>query len=140
MLFGWWLARRPEPRGGTVVTVTLRCPDGVYLSDVRTLDRNGKLRNEQQGVGDWGISGPVYFTIEHERRGPGGKHRDLDMTRERNYTAYRILGLSYTSFKYRSWSNGAVVDAHRASPDELSDLNDQTGAMQLPASCGGSGD
>jgi|GEM_PF-3538030 len=134
-LFGWWMERRSIDHG-KVVRLTLRCPDGVYLSDVRTLGADGKLRHESQTVGDWGVSGPVYFTIEHERY-RGGKHEKVDLRKERYYNAYRILALSYTSFRYRAYADGTVLNAHRASPDDIAELGQQPGAMTLPSSCNG---
>lgn len=134
MLFGWWVEREPIRGGGTRAELALRCPDGVYFFDFRTLDRAGKLIDERQEVGDWGISGPVYFTITRAVS-RDGKSYETDTTRGYYYDAYRILALSYTNFRYREYGDGDVFSAHRAMPDELSELRERKGVMRLPTSC-----
>lgn len=134
MLFGWWLDRTPMQGGGHRVKLALNCPDGVYFFDLRTLDAKGRLVAESDQVGDWGISGPVFFTIARGGR-RDGKEYETDLTEGRHYQAYRILALTYTRFEYRSYVSGVVFAAHRASPDELSELRGVPGAMALPTSC-----
>lgn len=134
MLFGWWVEREPVRSGGTRVELALQCPDGVYFFDFRTLDRAGKLIDEQQEVGDWGISGPVFFTITRAIA-RGNNRYEVDPTKGYYYDAYRILELSYTRFRYREYGDGDVFSAHRAMPNELSELRGQTGVMRLPSGC-----
>lgn len=135
MLFGWWVEREPIVGAGTRIEIALRCPDGVYFFDFRTLDRHGKLAGEQQEAGDWGISGPVYFTITRAVYTPGHSYR-TDMTDSEYYDAYRIQKLSYDEFRYRDYENGDEFAAHRALPAELSALQQMPGVMELPSGCG----
>lgn len=137
MLFGWWISRERLMGGGKRLRLALHCPDGVFFFDERTLDAGGKVVAESNQVGDWGISGPVFFAIVRGGR-KNGQNYEADLNKGRYYQAYRIVKLTYTVFEYRSYATGTVVAARRASPDELSDLRDVEGTLELPSGCGDS--
>lgn len=138
MLFGWWVSRESIRSGGTRIEVALRCPNGVYFFDFRTRNAAGQLTDDAQEVGDWGISGPVYFTIT--RGGyEYGKRYEADAKRAYYYDAYRILELSYTRFRYRSYATGNVYGAQRALPDDLARLREEKGVLRLPSGCQSAG-
>lgn len=139
MLFGGWIENESIDCGGTRVEMALPCPDGVFLFDFRTLNAAGVLVDEDQEVGDRGISGPVYFTIT--RAIQVGGHTDRAASSDGyHYDAHRIVGLSYTDFRYRAYVSGDRFVAHRALPVGLSALRRTAGTMALPAACGTAGD
>src|SRR3546814_1959176 len=57
---GRWYGEEPEPGGITRRWVVDAFPDGVFRITFRFYDADGSYR-EQVEVGEWGISGPVYF-------------------------------------------------------------------------------
>lgn len=134
MLFGWWIQSAPENRARRRMEVTLRCPDGIYFSDLRVLGARGDIIEEQQEVGDWGISGPVYFSIV---RGGyrDGKRFTANTTQRRYYHAYQIRKLSYTSLQTRNYETGQTVSSQRATPAQLSELRAEKRGLPLPSSC-----
>ncbi len=136
MLFGWWVEREAILGGGSRTEIELFCPDGKFFFDFRNKSvQDPPIPSEDQAEGDWGISGPVYFTITRFLY-YDGQLRKNDMTQGYYYDTYRILELNYEKFVYREYGIGDRFVARRLMPDQLESLRNKKGALPLPQGCG----
>ena len=98
MMIGRWYGEAPTDSGQTRRWVTERFPDGTYKVTFRTYTKDGGYDDHVE-VGEWGVSGSIYFTItkgvlvdgEIVGTDPGSTYyRD----------AYNIIRLDEQAFEY----------------------------------------
>lgn len=103
-LIGKWFGKEATKEGGTVMWITERDDTGRYEIHFRSIDASGKVE-EHIEVGEWGISGPIYFTI-FKGTIENGRTLPSDSTDPYNRDAYRILRLDNNIFEYESFASG----------------------------------
>ncbi len=103
-LVGTWFGSQPEADGGRYDWIVVRDPYGRFKLTHRNYDEEGNFK-ENVEVGEWGVSGPVFFVIAKgwiregkfvpiEHVGPG--YRD----------AYQIISITEDKFEYRYYGDG----------------------------------
>lgn len=113
MMLGRWYGRAPTTDGGLREWLVERNPEGTYAVRFRTRDGDGTV-TEQVEVGEWGVSGPVYFTL---MKGwvVDDEFRPADPTDGYFSDAYEILHLDAESMTYRSYDTGNTFTVRRVS-------------------------
>jgi hypothetical protein len=102
MLVGKWFGESPVGNGGHRQVLVERTVNGTFTVTFKTRWGTDHLVVEQQ-VGQWGISGPVYFTITTGWL--DGDHVDpTDLGQPYYYDAYRIIDLSEDRFEFESFA------------------------------------
>jgi len=86
-------------------------PDGVFRITFRFYEEDGSYR-EQIEVGEWGISGPVYF-LSTKGWVDDGMFLKADTRNGELYDAYRILKLEQQVFEYEHYVNGNRYQVRR---------------------------
>lgn len=102
---GRWYGETPAAAGVTKRWVVDAFPDGVFRITFRFYDKNGSYR-EQVEVGEWGISGPVYF-LSTKGWVDDGAFLKADTSNGELYDAYKILQLDAGVFEYEHYVNGS---------------------------------
>ena len=102
---GRWYGETPEAGGATRRWVVDAFPDGVFRITFRFYEPDGSYR-EQVEVGEWGISGPVYF-LSTKGWVDDGMFLKADTRNGELYDAYRILKLDGGVFEYEHYVNGS---------------------------------
>jgi hypothetical protein len=101
---GRWYGETAATDGTTKRWVVDAFPDGVFRITFRFYDDDGSYR-EQIEVGEWGISGPVYF-LSTKGWVDDGTFLKADTRNGELYDAYRILKLDAGTFEYEHYVNG----------------------------------
>lgn len=86
-------------------------PDGVFRITFRFYEDDGGYR-EQIEVGEWGISGPVYF-LSTKGWVDDGMFLKADTSNAQLYDAYKILKLEQQVFEYEHFVNGNRYQVRR---------------------------
>jgi hypothetical protein len=86
-------------------------PDGVFRITFRFYEEDGSYR-EQVEVGEWGISGPVYF-LSTKGWVDDGMFLKADTSNGQLYDAYKILKLEQQVFEYEHFVNGNRYQVRR---------------------------
>jgi hypothetical protein len=86
-------------------------PDGVFRITFRFYEADGSYR-EQVEVGEWGISGPVYF-LSTKGWVDDGMFLKADTSKGELYDAYKILKLEQQVFEYEHYVNGNRYQVRR---------------------------
>ncbi|MEO3429373.1 hypothetical protein AAFN88_10980 [Pelagibius sp. CAU 1746] len=86
-------------------------PDGVFRITFRFYEDDGGYR-EQIEVGEWGISGPVYF-LSTKGWVDDGMFLKADTSNGQLYDAYKILKLEQQVFEYEHFVNGNRYQVRR---------------------------
>ncbi|WP_445364935.1 hypothetical protein ACJJJB_11410 [Microbulbifer sp. ANSA001] len=115
LMLGKWYGSQPTKDGGKRQEIVERFPQGTYKITFRTYDKDGKIK-EQTEAGQWGVSGPVYFTIfrgwvEDNHLSPSNPADPF------NYDAYRIIKLDNEMLEYESYSSGNKYVIKKVSND-----------------------
>jgi hypothetical protein len=111
MLVGNWIGESPVKDGGRREVLLERRADGTFTVTFRTHWGTDHAVVERQ-VGQWGISGPVYFTITTGWL--DGDHVDpTDLGQPYYYDAYRIVDLSEDEFEFESFTTDTHYVLHR---------------------------
>ena len=104
MMIGHWVGESPVGAGGQRRVLLQRSADGTFEVTFETCRGEHPVLVEKQ-VGQWGLSGPVYFTIT-----TGWVDGDrIDPTEPGEpyfYDAYRVINLQHDLFEYESFSDG----------------------------------
>lgn len=103
-----------EDRKGQAVTkrwLVDAFPDGVFRITFRFYENDGSYR-EQVEVGEWAISGPVYF-LSTKGWVDDGTFLKADTNNEQLYDAYKILKLEQQVFEYEHFVNGNRYQVRR---------------------------
>lgn len=100
-LIGNWVGEWPVEPGAQRRVLVQRFADGTFKMTLETW-RDDHVTVEQQ-VGQWGIAGPVYFTITTGVL-KGDRVEPTDPEQSRFYNAYRIVELGRDVFEYESFA------------------------------------
>lgn len=101
---GRWYGELPQAAGVTKRWVVDAFPDGVFRITFRFYNEDGSYR-EQIEVGEWGISGPIYF-LSTKGWVDDGMFLKADTRNGELYDAYKILKLDTSVFEYEHYVNG----------------------------------
>lgn len=104
LMVGKWFGFQPTKDGGQRKWLAERNPNGTYVITFRSYEKDGSYR-ESVEVGEWGISGSIYFTI-FKARVIGAELYPVDPTDPYNRDAYNIVSLNKKRFEYISSDNG----------------------------------
>ncbi len=115
LLVGKWFGNMNVAGGGKYMWIAERKNDGSYKIQFRTVDPSGK-KEEQTEVGEWGVSGNIYFTI-YKAHLKGGKAIPADPTNPGNRDAYRILKLTNEVFEYEHLDEGVRFTVKKVAQD-----------------------
>ena len=101
-MVGTWYGVLTNESGIIREQITTRYEDGTYKVTFRNHETNDKYKDSTE-AGNWGISGPIYFTIY---RGwlEGTDFIPSDPSDPYNYDAYKIIQLDTEVFVYESYS------------------------------------
>mgnify|MGYP003386670841 FL=1 len=104
LMIGKWYGSQPTTTGNRKDQITEHLPDGTYRIRFRVVSEDNKVR-ETIEVGQWGVSGPIYFAIF---RGwlKDGKLEPSRTSDPYNYDAYRMINLTNKKFEYEHMSTG----------------------------------
>jgi hypothetical protein len=101
-LIGNWVGESSVESGGERRVLVQRFADGTFRVTFKTRQPNDRVVVEQQ-VGQWGIAGPVYFTITTGWL-EGDRVEPTDLGQPYFYDAYRIVELERNVFEYESFA------------------------------------
>lgn len=112
MMIGNWAGESPIEDAGQRRVLLQRYADGTFEVTFETYREGAPALIEKQ-VGQWGLSGPVYFTIttgwvDGDRIEPAKPGEPYF------YDAYRVISLEEDLFEYESFSDGRRYVMHRA--------------------------
>ncbi len=98
-MVGKWYGSQPTKNGGRKMEIMERAANGTFVLRFKIWGKEGNVY-ESVEVGQWGISGDIYFSIY---RGwlDGKKIVRSDSHDPMNYNAYRIIELTEKKFHYR---------------------------------------
>ena len=121
LLAGKWYGNQIEKDGGWLEWIVDRSIDGKYRIDFRLHNEDGTYKDQVE-VGEWGISGPIYFSIfkgwlKNKRFSPN------DATNPNNRDAYKILKLDSEIFIYKNFETGNEYTVKKV-PETFSFDND----------------
>lgn len=106
LLIGNWAGEALLKEGGYRRSLVERQATGKYKLTIRIYkDKDGPLVKEQVEVGEWGVSGPVYFT---NMRGwiKEGKFVPSDPSSSYYRDGYQIISISPDKFEYQNLETG----------------------------------
>ena len=110
-LVGRWYGEQ-ERTGGKIKRWTVEAfPDGVFRITFRFYEAAGGYR-EQVEVGEWAISGPVYF-LSTKGWIDGDTFLKADTASPELYDAYRIISLEPKLFEYEHFVSGSRYTVRR---------------------------
>ena len=104
LMIGRWLGSQPIRGGGKRDWIVTRLPNGAYEIVFRVYDSDGNYE-ESIEIGEWGVAGPIYFSIFKGRVIDGELH-GVDPTDPYNRDAYKIISITDEEFVYESFSSG----------------------------------
>ncbi|MCR8921648.1 hypothetical protein NO559_02620 [Dasania sp. GY-MA-18] len=115
LMAGKWYGEQPTKDGGTRKWIVERFIDGAYRVDFLNVKNDGVIEKLSE-VGQWGVSGPVYFSSFR------GWLKDetikfSDPSNPYNYDAYRIIQLNDKIFEYEHYSSGNRFTVKRVTSD-----------------------
>ncbi|ODN65962.1 hypothetical protein [Methylophaga muralis] len=115
LMVGKWYGNQPSKEGGAKQWIVERYPNGNYRIDFRTIKNDGNIESSSE-VGQWGVSGPVYFS---SFRGwlEGDNVKPSDPSDPYNYDAYQIIKLNNEIFEYEHFLTGNRFTLKRVSSD-----------------------
>lgn len=104
MMVGKWYGSQPTKNGGKKQEITEKQPDGTFKITFKITDPEKGIK-ESIEVGQWGLSGPIYFSIF---RGwvKGEHYSPSNPSDPYNYDAYHIINLSNEVFEYEHVTTG----------------------------------
>lgn len=114
-LIGKWFGSLDLEGGGKYTWINERKNDGTYKVQFRITDASGK-KEEFIEVGEWGVSGDIYFTI-YKGDLEGGKIIPVDTTNPTYRDAYRILNLTNDIFEYEGLDEGSRFSVRKVAPN-----------------------
>ena len=117
LILGSWLGEIEVKDGVIQKWLVRRQPDGTYRVHFRITDSGGKLLHELVEVGQWGISGPVYFSILRGDIDGTGKFQARDTSDPTHYDAYKIIELTSTIFRYHHFESDTEFEVKKVASD-----------------------
>lgn len=117
MMVGTWLGESSIEAGGQRRVLVERFPDGTFRVTFKTQWEEDRAILEQQ-VGQWGLAGPIYFTITTGWV-EGNRIDPTDRREPYFYDAYRVIDLQDDRFEYESFSASGRFVMRRVADDFL---------------------
>ena len=111
VLVGRWYGEQSRAGGKMKRWVVDAYPDGVFRITFRFYEPEGGYR-EQVEVGEWAISGPVYF-LSTKGWIQGDTFLKADSASPELYDAYRIISLEPKLFEYEHFVSGSRYKVRR---------------------------
>lgn len=111
VLVGRWYGEQERAGGKMKRWVVETFPDGVFRITFRFYEAEGGYR-EQVEVGEWAISGPVYF-LSTKGWIDGDTFLKADTASPELYDAYRIISLEPRLFEYEHFVSGSRYTVRR---------------------------
>lgn len=106
LLIGDWYGRQPAKEGGTVEWIMRRAADGTFRVTFRNFAPSGRLIDESNEVGDWGVNGNLILTHTIGWLKPDGTISPAPQGVPYFWDAYRILALTSDEIRYVSVESG----------------------------------
>ena len=116
LLVGKWFGSMSTKGGGKYMWIADRKNDGSYKIHFRVVEPSGKKNIDKIEVGEWGVSGNIYFTI-YKADIEGGKTIPVDPTVPANRDAYKIRNLTNEVFEYEHLDNGVRFSVRKVAED-----------------------
>lgn len=113
VLVGRWYGEQQRAGGAMKRWVVEAFPDGVFRITFRFYEADGNY-SDQIEVGEWAISGPVYF-LSTKGWIEGDTFLKADTSSADLYDAYRIIKLGPKLFEYQHFVNGSRYQVRRVS-------------------------
>ncbi len=114
LMVGRWYGKQPI-ENGIREQLTERFANGSYKITFKRTFADDRVEKNIE-LGQWGISGPIYFSIYQ-----GWLEGDrLSVVRDglaSNYNAYKIIQLDEISFKYESYTSESIFTLIRVNED-----------------------
>ncbi len=114
LMTGKWFGSQPTKDGKTLKWIVDRSEDGTYQIRFREYKSDGSFK-ENIEVGEWGVSGPIYFSV-YKGRVDNGQLRRVNPTDPYNRDAYKITTLNDNIFVYESLEVPNRYTVKRVSP------------------------
>jgi hypothetical protein len=111
ILIGRWYGESTTPDGHLLKWLTDREANGTYRTQYLLMK---SVYEESTEVGQWGLSGSVFFTIQRAWIRDGETQR-VDSSNVYSYDAYDLIQVSEQSLEYRSASSGKRFLVRRVS-------------------------
>ena len=111
VFIGRWYGEQNRAGGKMKRWLVDAYPDGVFRITFRFYEADGAF-HEQVEVGEWAISGPVYF-LSTKGWIDGDLFLEADTTSPDLYDAYRIIELGPKRFEYEHFVNGNRYQVRR---------------------------
>ena len=115
LMIGRWYGSQPAKGGGTRQHIMHRFSDGTYKVTVKHVKKNGEIELNSE-VGQWGVVGPVYFSIFRGWIEAYGVE-ESDTSNPYNYDAYEIIRLTNEIITYKSYSSGTTYSLKKVASD-----------------------
>lgn len=108
---GRWYGEDQQASGAPRRWLVDAFPDGVFRITFRFYDDDGSY-HEQIEVGEWGISGPIYF-LSTKGWVDNNTFVKADTSNAQLYDAYKIIKLEPAVFRYEHYVNGKRYEVRR---------------------------
>ena len=115
MMVGNWVGESPVEMGGQRSVLLQRSADGTFSVAFKTRWDDRPVVVEQQ-VGQWGLAGPVYFTITTGWV-DGDQVDSTDLGQPYFYDAYRVVTLDHDRFEFESFATRQHYVLRRVADD-----------------------
>ena len=116
MLVGKWFGEIEIAGVGKRKWIIERYPNGTYQTHYRVFTEDGHVRDTVE-AGHWGVSGPVYFSINRATRPIDGRFRDTDPGDPKYYDAYEVIELTHHVFRFKHSEHGAEFEMKKVDDD-----------------------
>lgn len=114
LMVGKWYGSQPIKEGGYREWIVARSRDGNYQIAFRHHSADGGYTQSVE-VGDWGVSGGIYFSI-FKGTVVNGSIEPSDPTEPANYNAYRLIKLNAQVMEYEHITSGNRFALKRVTP------------------------
>ncbi len=114
-LTGRWFGETSMPDGQVLRWVTDRDVNGTYRTQYHATRSNGETE-ESVEMGQWGLSGGVYFTLQRAWI-RNGENLRADPANVYSSDAYDLLSINDRTIDYRSVGSGKRFTAKRVGPE-----------------------
>lgn len=131
LLVGTWFGEALTNEGQTRRWLRQHQADGTYRLTVRDYNLDGSYI-QQVEVGQWGISGPIYFTIMKGWQ-EGQRLKPINPNNPYYYDAFEILNLSQERWSYQHKETQARFNVRRVADDFQLPGRDQKPSAKQPA-------
>ena len=116
-MIGRWYGESKTSDGRTLRWITERENNGTYRTEY-LLGRSQDETNEEESVelGQWGLSGSIFFTIQRAWSKDGETQR-ADPGNVYSYDAYELISINDRTIEYLSAGSGKRFMVRRVTPN-----------------------